>query len=129
MVLTYPCRNATYILLLLADLFIGKTIAPQIEFMSSGIGIPLGLGTEGCLHFLPPIQATTIDEVAHQVTCHLIYVDLEMWLSFAIACSVHSKEVLLNHLEFVLNDILGDCVLKLLEARCRRACWNVFHGQ
>ena len=31
--------------------------------------------------------------------------------------------------EFVLNDILGDCVLKLLEARCRRACWNVFHGQ
>ena len=31
--------------------------------------------------------------------------------------------------EIILNDILGDCVLKLLEARSRRACWNLFHGQ
>ena len=31
--------------------------------------------------------------------------------------------------EIVLNDILGDCVLKLLEVRCQRACWNLFHGQ
>ncbi|MBO4630377.1 MAG: family 20 glycosylhydrolase [Lentisphaeria bacterium] len=31
--------------------------------------------------------------------------------------------------EIVLNDILGDCVLKLLEARSKRACWNLLHGQ
>ena len=31
--------------------------------------------------------------------------------------------------EIVLNDVLGDCVLKLLEARSQRACWNRFHGQ
>ncbi|MBO4649429.1 MAG: family 20 glycosylhydrolase [Lentisphaeria bacterium] len=31
--------------------------------------------------------------------------------------------------ELVLNDILGDCILKLLEARCKRACWNLLHGQ
>ena len=30
--------------------------------------------------------------------------------------------------EIILNDILGDCVLKLLEERSIRACWNQFHG-
>ena len=25
--------------------------------------------------------------------------------------------------------ILGDCILKLLEARSKRACWNLLHGQ
>ena len=31
--------------------------------------------------------------------------------------------------EIILNDILGDCVLKLLEERSKRACWNLFHHQ
>lgn len=30
--------------------------------------------------------------------------------------------------EIILNDILGDCVLKLLEDRSVIACWNKFHG-
>ena len=30
--------------------------------------------------------------------------------------------------ETVLNDILGDCVLKLLEARSKRACWCLLNG-
>ena len=48
-----------------ADLFIGKTFTPQIEFMAGGIGISLGLGVERHLHFLTPIQAATIDEIPH----------------------------------------------------------------
>ncbi len=31
--------------------------------------------------------------------------------------------------EIVLADILGDCVLKILEARSKIACWKLFHGQ
>ncbi len=31
--------------------------------------------------------------------------------------------------EIVLGDILGDCVLKILEVRSRIACWALFHGQ
>ena len=30
--------------------------------------------------------------------------------------------------ETVLNDILGDCVLKLLDARSKRACWCLLNG-
>lgn len=30
--------------------------------------------------------------------------------------------------EIILNDILGDCVLKLLEDRSKIACWNRLHG-
>lgn len=30
--------------------------------------------------------------------------------------------------EIILNDILGDCVLKVLAERSRRACWNLFNG-
>ncbi|OQA84107.1 MAG: Beta-hexosaminidase [Lentisphaerae bacterium ADurb.Bin242] len=31
--------------------------------------------------------------------------------------------------EIVLADILGDCILKILEARSRFACWKLFQGQ
>ena len=30
--------------------------------------------------------------------------------------------------EIILNDILGDCVLKVLTERSQRACWNLFNG-